>query len=541
MSIRPIPSDNIPETSFEDIETTFNGLDRFTVANKQSSPLSNGLAPPSTASSESTTFSNSKKVYSTHTESEDADDDEHFLSDFEEFQGKDYDNVFKTHFVEPSSAEPVDFSGNEENQVAEEKYRGLSQHFKNLNLDNRQLKGVPFRRSKALKQPKSMMDLQNESKPTQRSRRIQQLSNSRSASNLRIGSRLGSNEINYKKSMPTLSKYNAIREEEEDEDYLKEFEDDFQFEKSLLQPQFLNDQESASPPLKLSPTQYNIRNDDLLLTPQLHKRHSEWNTAGQLELFKERRKSAKGSRSSPSRTNITASHRLKTIKQEIDHNTPMKKGKMTYDPETLQWRGNEQALSKFRDIDLPDKKAIVITGKGRPLSSTSKSKNSKPSDMRAGSQQSGKIVGKMMFDQENLRWIRIGGEKEDPFSSVPDYISSLSSTDTLSKRKSALKRSHSQLLPSRDSFSSRLNSSATTRYHSLGAFAGNTEPTFNIDSKLLERFYHEENKWNRTVGGWFILGDAESESYIDEQKLPDHKNQSYMYEIRNMVISSARN
>lgn len=67
-----------------------------------------------------------------------------------------------------------------------------------------------------------------------------------------------------------------------------------------------------------------------------------------------------------------------------------------------------------------------------------------------------------------------------------------------------------------------------------------TDPAFQLNSKLLEKFCHEENRWNRKVGGWFILGNKESESRTLEDLDKTQKHRSYMFEIRNMVINSTR-
>lgn len=229
------------------------------------------------------------------------------------------------------------------------------------------------------------------------------------------GSRLGSKGIQYKKSMPTLSRYDMIREEDEQDNYNEEFEDELKFEKGLLQPQFLTEDNLQSP-LDLSPSQYTITADDSLLTPHLHKRHHEWVKPNQLDMFREPLRHEKPALRSRSKSSLSANHRLKTIKQEIDHNTPMKKGRMVYNPETLKWEGNEQALSKFRDIDSFDKKALVI--KGKPSLHPPREKTSSAG---LDARQHGKVVGRMMFDQENLRWIRVDGNEYDPFADIPDY------------------------------------------------------------------------------------------------------------------------
>lgn len=535
MSIRPVNIDEFTETSFEDIEASVSPTN-WKKRSQQSSPLRDVAAAPSTASSESTTFSNDKKRYSTHTESD--EDGGAFLDDFEEFHGKaGRDEIVKSHF-ENVNLEPT-FRPSTEAQESEgdDELQELTRRFGNkFDIKSRHLSGAQRPRSafKTFKQPQSMMDLR-ESTTRPSSRSSHELTNSKSASNLRSGSRLGPRGIQYKKSVPALSKYDMIREEDEQDNYNDEFEDELKFEKSLLQPQFLPKEDEGSL-LDLSPSQYTITADDSILTPQLHKRHRDWVRPSQLEMFREPLRHEKPAVKHRGSRKLSVSHRLKTIKQEIDHNTPMKKGRMVYNPETLKWEGNEQALAKFRDVDSFDKKALVI--QGRPDLQPPRERSS---STRSGTRKHGKVVGRMMFDQDNLRWIRLDGDEKDPFAEIPDYIPPVSFSEPSLKKKLPTKRSQSQFAPSRDQYGGRYPSSATTRYHSLNTPSSSSDPTFNIDSKSLERFYHEENKWSKKVGGWFILGDAEAEGYGADQELPDPKNNSYMYEIRNMVMSSARN
>lgn len=79
MSIRPVVLDDVGETSFEDVESTFTYKDDIEVPR---------LAPNSATSTttENTTFSKDKR-YSSHTElASDLDDDMNYNSDFEEYQ-----------------------------------------------------------------------------------------------------------------------------------------------------------------------------------------------------------------------------------------------------------------------------------------------------------------------------------------------------------------------------------------------------------------------------------------------------------------------
>ena len=585
--------ESFPETSFEDVETTFtpNHLTR----SQQSSPENHhihDILPPSTASSESTTFSNSKEKYSTYTESEGAEEDDELLDDFEEFKDKnDYGDIMRSHFglnafnrgtlrgncrdisttgffkqneeEEEEEDDDDDDGGKEEGDLV-----GLRKQFESrLSLESKNSarntaldREVPNLRLnlRPLRKPKSMLQLKRQSRDSSelpsisgnRPKSTGNLPTSKSVTNLRPTK--GLQGIRYKKSMPLLSRYNrhdlipeedeetdkAYREDSGDEDYENDFEGDFHFNKGLMQPQFLM-KEDLDATLKLSPSQYTITRDDTLLTPQLRQREKRWNEAQQLDSFREkgppRRK--KKSKLLFKQGNISAGRRLKTIKQEIDHNTPMKKGNMVYNPQKLTWEGNEKILNKFQDAEIANKKALLITKK-RAASVSPFSAGNEKVDTEADTRNR-KIVGKMMFDEQNLRWVSIDGNEKDPFDGIQDFVPSKSVVKPLSHGDIKSQRSQSQLITSRDTKDDRLLSSGTTRFHSLGATFTGSDPAFNINSKLLEKFYHEENKWSRKVGGWFILGDKKSGS-SHEDDLSEMKNDGYMYEIRNMVISSAR-
>ncbi|SCU88488.1 LAMI_0D10286g1_1 [Lachancea mirantina] len=536
MSIRPSPNDDIPETSFEDIETTLSPINRYKNGYNQSSPLRKQMPPPSTTSSESTTFSGNGNRYSTHTESDDADEEgKNFLDEFEEFHDKDeYQDIIKAHFDGRKRSNEKKTGMGGLNAFAEENGDNIDeladQFDQNLTLRARKSSEIPtLKLDKNAKQPN--VSLKKSIRMPKSFERVSRrgIGNSRSASNLRVNwERPAPTNLRYKKSMPLLSREGIINEEYEDNNYEEDFEDDFKFEKNMLQPQFLNREPQLKP---ISPRQYTITTDETLLTPQLHSRHKDWVNPSNLNHFKEQQRRKARESGSYRKNRESVNHRLKTIKQEIDQNTPIKKGKMIYNPEKRTWEGNEQSLLRFRDVDTAEKKAIVITDKKLPYSSGSRARISD-----AKRQSNPKIVGKMMFDAQNLQWLRVDGQEEDPFADIPDYIPVTIPLD------GGPQRSATAMIPQsshRDPTKKRFSSTATTRFHSLS-----TTPydfTFQIDSRTLEKFYHEENRWSKKVGGWFILDDPDVTSTNNDQKLPDPQSKNFMYEIRNMVISSARN
>lgn len=101
MSIRPVVLDDVGETSFEDVESTFTYKDDIEVPR---------LAPNSATSTttENTTFSKDKR-YSSHTElASDLDDDMNYNSDFEEYQnGTDLPLAVDRRFRESSDQDEL--------------------------------------------------------------------------------------------------------------------------------------------------------------------------------------------------------------------------------------------------------------------------------------------------------------------------------------------------------------------------------------------------------------------------------------------------
>lgn len=603
--------DEFPETSFEDMESTFgkiNGNEGREPA--PGSPLGRNhviLPTPSSVSSNGTTFSNSKDKRlsvgsSSRTDEEGEEDEEDFLNDFEEFQGKkdNIDDAFKTYFNlndnnnknytndksknnDKSNKNNIN-DDNDNNELYKRKNTDLSRDIdEKLNLRS-------SRRSHRLKQQQSMMELKPHLKPSTSFSRIP---NSLSAGDLRIRPNAS---VRFKKSMPALSNFNdTIREEDEvkhdlptlkrPQRFLDNFEEsgeeeepddkDFVFDESLIQPQFLN--KASESPLRLSPSQYDIIRDDTLLTPRLHRRHRDWNSKDQLDSFKERRKSQQHQQQQRRKSYLhnhnhrpQTSSRIQIIKQEIDQNTPIKNGRMYYNPKTMKWEGNEHILDKFNKVESQDEKPLLIktrTSAQEPLNSATEASDIENTSKRASNrinnkQSHNRIVGKMMFDEENLKWVNINeNEEEDPFANIEDVVPPPATTDfddtlgenTLkapssrininnNKHISPFLRSHSQLLPSGASSLDRLNSSATTRYHSVGfTRSDNSDPQFQLNSRQLEKFWHEENKWNRKVGAWFIMGDSSDAQPADFTDSNEVKNpRSFMYEIRNMVLNSTR-
>ncbi|AAS51138.1 ACL090Cp [Eremothecium gossypii ATCC 10895] len=287
-----------------------------------------------------------------------------------------------------------------------------------------------------------------------------------------------------------------------------------------MQPQFLVPYEE---PWNLSPTQYTVTRDDKILTPQLNKLPRR---AKNLDEFKE-----DDCRRQTRTKKVSASHRLRTIKQEIDHNTPVRAGKMSYNPSLKKWEGNEEALERFRTLDEMDgKRVLLITNNRRTRGSPARTATAGA----ARGARDAKVVGKMVFDEENLRWLQIGGGEVDPFADIQETIKSKPLPQSGAACPSKFVKSH-RSDDALDGFRENGQRFSSTRHYSLPR--QQTHPTFRVSSQLLEKFYHEENRWVRHVGGWFSAESVENSRKEDV----GHYDQSFMYEIRKMVMNSARN
>lgn len=173
-------------------------------------------------------------------------------------------------------------------------------------------------------------------------------------------------EFNYKIDNDTQDTILAKFSSDDEGDFLTGFEElegeavdetiSSNDKESADHPRFLK-KSSSSLPLKISPAQYDIVKHDELLTPGLHRRQRDWNTQQELDSFKEKRSVRHCSNQN---VQLNGPAKIKTIKQQIDHNTPMKKGSMIYNPKTMKWEGNENVLSKFSDVDTANRKALLI-------------------------------------------------------------------------------------------------------------------------------------------------------------------------------------
>ncbi|AMD21596.1 HFL260Wp [Eremothecium sinecaudum] len=575
-NLRPSDIDD-EDMSFEDMDTTQDAgrtvqakRDSNSVLSDEreeirgsSSPLGKGShdppVPSTISSPASTTFSGKDNHrYSTYTESEDGE----FLGDFEELNNTDRVDDW-LHFKGDMRAEAYKENDDEDELI--ELQEQLEQRLKFFSEDTREKDAAKIFADHipTLKNAPNLQNISTRNKPAKATVKKEvryQIPLSRSHANLRqsISSRTGlDSRIRNKKSMPIIPRFGddpMMSEEREDlarETGQNRDRDDFWDGKVSLKPTYYfpeNDENeddfelpfhgddaklslnnfkavymdagSDDDPLNLAPTQYNIIQDDALLTPQLHKYSRK--TTKNLDDFRE--KDHRRHRKMHSRGSVN--YRLRTIKQEIDHNTPMKAGSMSYNPKLKKWEGNEEILERFKAIDsLDTHKALLITKKDSLRSSPSR----KATSMNSNGSNNGKLVGKMMFDEENLRWYNIEGREIDPFGGIDVTIKAKPIPQATSASLKTVNFQRTQSQPSNPHLNLYAGRAPSTRFHSLGNGL-NSNPIFNISGKQLEKFYHEENRWARKIGGWFSSDSREFGNDL-----------SYMYEIRNMVMNSARN
>lgn len=238
--------------------------------------------------------------------------------------------------------------------------------------------------------------------------------------------------------------------------------------------------------------------------------------------------------------------RIQTIKQTIDYNIPnLGNGDddkdIFYDPASQKWkRTNSDMISNFQRMDINDDRQI----KTQERTQKQQIYNLENIKQRSNSRNP-KVSGNMVLNEKDQRWVSISGDDPDPFAQIDDFPITSQNTDDQSpfiRPKSA----YEEIL------SRRASSHNLRKYNSMGKNLprsnrqlSEVETKYIVDSHDLEKFYHEENKWRKLVGGWFVIG-ADESSFINANpfqknvSLTSKDNKDFMYEIRKMVLNSTR-
>lgn len=522
------------------------------------------------------------------------EEDDDFLSDFHEFQNKkdNFDEAIKTHFNLRSGTGyqqrvQRDLKNHKSLSSLHDKFTPELNHKAKLNNN---ASGRP----RMLRQPQSMLELKqpyNQQYTELLRPRYDRFESGLSSTTIRQPN--SSSSVRFKKSMPSLTGFSPLVPEERAysknwlEDKAEINNTDDYSEDIWGQPDgerlFINRPEGT---VKLSSGEYDVVKHDNLLTPRLHKRSKERPRHEYLDSFIETEARAEHRKVIP-----TAKAKMKTIKQQIDHNTPIREGRMYYNPKSMRWEGNENVLDKFRDVDSNDNKPLLIRKKSSLKSKNSlqqfpslapdNATNENASQINTKDTRKPKVVGKMMFDEKNLRWVSLNEEEIDPFASIleeeeeaekdnNEEIMEKQGRSDFPIRSSTVnigirERDPSYDIPIRND--TKLNN---RRFHSVGNYSANYQKfiekfgdIYQFSSKDMDRFYREEKRWQRKVGGWFTHGDADR---LEDSQLTDEASNtgivpsttqihgrkksssvrkgidtSYMYEIRKMVLNSTRN
>lgn len=423
-------------------------------------------------------------------------------------------------------------------------------------------------RDQHLKHPKSMIELKSRGVNNTTSMKSKygsvsdnnKLKSSISYNNFKQPRR-SSSSVRFKPSVTNLGETGSndispIRETNEDELNYDSYENDDlndtvliarpdrdeEFFNKFSEPQILDDNYGRE-----DENEFILNND--VLKPQFHSRSSTLNRKQFLPPTQQYDEFEKivNNRSGPLKGSPIS--RLQTIKQTIDSNSPNtaneeEEENIYYDPNSEQWvRGIDNITDEFGDID--------INGNRRKMEKKDReSYNLKNLKLRSNSRKP-TVVNNMVLDEKNQRWVSVSNDVPDPFANVPDFpIQSVS-------RKNSL-----PFLRSRSTREDLLNRRSTTRQrpqnnHSMRQKLSRsksqvfeTDTKYIIDSHALERFYHEENKWHKSIGAWFLTGTDDSgmmnangvDSAIRNNNisLTSKDNKDFMYEIRKMVMNSTR-
>jgi hypothetical protein len=198
-------------------------------------------------------------------------------------------------------------------------------------------------------------------------------------------------------------------------------------------------------------------------------------------------------------------------------------GDMKWNPHTLRWEGNEAVLKDFDPVVTSTRPALIthLTGSsiGSPVTS-----------FAAGA----RIVGTMMFDPENLRWVSTLPPEEDE----PDVFANLADdeddADSWEARGGTIRPSQqtatNQLPPSVDpslstssTNSSGLVGHSPAKSHiSSGSDRGSrASMVYDVDDDFIEQCRLAGERHQLEMKGWMVPQDIFVEA-----------NRTYLYEIR---------
>ncbi|QPG76713.1 hypothetical protein FOA43_004107 [Brettanomyces nanus] len=203
-------------------------------------------------------------------------------------------------------------------------------------------------------------------------------------------------------------------------------------------------------------------------------------------------------------------------------------GEIVYDPDQMKWCGNEEELAGFESTSRPSLIRHRISQGQFPKISDDPFINSNKNDIsrkNINSRNKGEqpqIVGNMVYDNNNLRWVSLTGKYEDdPFENLDDTITS----DRLGplegyQRNNNFQEEHPRTVTTG---SSRMTSSTSSSSISNYLARGEEKNNFEITPETYKLWKSEESRWLRKVGNWFPSEEDDLEfcyelkSFLDDQ------------------------
>ncbi|KAG7889304.1 hypothetical protein KL936_002878 [Ogataea polymorpha] len=212
--------------------------------------------------------------------------------------------------------------------------------------------------------------------------------------------------------------------------------------------------------------------EDLTITLSDYKKLKRKSRALDLSKYAEKdTRSRRTQFADPSVTNstrLTKEGKLKMVRSLGRARARQVMGGMVYDPEEMKWQGNEEDLSLF-ESQMSRRPAALLKKSSMPRSQSSKNLQ---------------VVGNMVYDDENLRWVSMTGKYEDdPFANFDDTIKD--PPRRKKEPKNAAKTAHAE--------------------------------HFRISDDLYRSWKLEHQRWTRKVSNWFPA-DSDGFDYCYELK-----------------------
>lgn len=180
-------------------------------------------------------------------------------------------------------------------------------------------------------------------------------------------------------------------------------------------------------------------------------------------------------------------------------------GEIVYDPDQMKWCGNDEDLLRFESVSKPRLIKNYRTSRKRKSK-----KNEQLGNPRFASamelNESPQVVGNMVYDNKNLRWVSVTGKYEDdPFDNINDTITSEKMKPSQQIRKSFSRRMMKSQAGDRSISQkpSRLTSSISCSSIPNYAKDIQNENPLHVGVDAYRSWKSEETRWIRKVGNWF--------------------------------------